>query len=38
MSWTYQSWGAEYPRIAIDLTGNHAADILGFGYDGVWVS
>jgi phospholipase C len=38
MSWTYQSWGAEYPRIAVDLTGNHAADILGFGYDGVWVS
>ena len=38
MSWTYQSWGAEYPRIAIDLTGNHAADILGLGYDGVWVS
>jgi phospholipase C len=38
MSWTYQSWGAEYPRIAADLTGNHAADILGFGYDGVWVS
>ena len=38
MSWTYQSWGTEYPRIAVDLTGNHAADILGFGYDGVWVS
>ena len=38
MSWTYQSWGPEYPRIAVDLTGNHAADILGFGYDGVWVS
>ena len=38
MSWTYQSWGNEYPRIAVDLTGNHAADILGFGYDGVWVS
>jgi phospholipase C len=38
MSWTYQSWGAQYARIAIDLTGNHAADILGFGYDGVWVS
>lgn len=38
MSWTYQSWGAEYPRMAADLTGNHAADILGFGYDGVWVS
>ncbi len=38
MSWTYQSWGTEYPRLAVDLTGNHAADILGFGYDGVWVS
>jgi len=38
MSWTYQSWGAESPRIAVDLTGNKAADILGFGYDGVWVS
>ena len=38
MSWTYQSWGKECPRIAVDLTGNHAADILGFGYDGVWVS
>jgi phospholipase C len=38
MSWTYQSWGAEYPRIAVDLTGNNSADILGFGYDGVWVS
>ncbi len=38
MSWTYQSWGTECPRIAVDLTGNHAADILGFGYDGVWVS
>ncbi len=38
MSWTYQSWGTESPRIAVDLTGNHAADILGFGYDGVWVS
>jgi len=38
MSWTYQSWGTEYPRIAVDLTGNHAADFLGFGYDGVWVS
>ncbi len=38
MSWTYQSWGADCPRIAVDLTGNHAADILGFGYDGVWVS
>jgi len=38
MSWTYQSWGKKYPRIAADLTGNHAADIIGFGYDGVWVS
>jgi len=38
MSWTYQSWGINLPRIAVDLTGNHAADILGFGYDGVWVS
>ena len=38
MSWTYQSWGTEYPRIAVDLTGDHTADILGFGYDGVWVS
>jgi phospholipase C len=38
MSWTYQSWGTEYPRIEADLTGNHAADIIGFGYDGVWVS
>ena len=24
--------------MAADLTGNHAADIIGFGYDGVWVS
>lgn len=38
MSYTYQSWGKEYPRMVADLTGNHAADIIGFGYDGVWVS
>ena len=32
------NWGSEFPRFAVDLTGDGKADILGFGTDGVWVS
>jgi phospholipase C len=32
------NWGTEFPRFAVDLTGDGKADILGFGTDGVWVS
>jgi len=32
------NWGAEFPRIAADLTGDGKVDIIGFGIDGVWVS
>ena len=38
MSWSGQSWGPEQPRVAVDLTGNRCADIVGFGLDGVWAA
>jgi phospholipase C len=38
MSWSRQSWGPEQPRIVVDLTGDGAGDIVGFGLDGVWAS
>jgi len=38
MSWTYQSWGTEYPGMQLILPVTMPADILGLGYDGVWVS
>ena len=38
MSWSGQSWGPDQPRYAVDLTGDGAADIVGFGLDGIWAS
>ena len=38
MSWSGQSWGPEQPRFVADLTGDGRADIVGFGFDGVWAS
>ncbi|HEY0871635.1 MAG TPA: VCBS repeat-containing protein, partial [Acidothermaceae bacterium] len=38
MSWSGQSWGFEQPRFVADLTGDGAADVVGFGLEGVWVS
>jgi hypothetical protein len=38
MSWSGQSWGPEQPRFVADLTGDGAADIAGFGLEGVWAS
>ena len=32
------NWGVEFPRFAVDLTGDGKADVIGFGTDGVWVS
>lgn len=32
------NWGVEFPRFAVDLTGDGKADVVGFGTDGVWVS
>jgi hypothetical protein len=33
------SWRTErHPRFMVDTTGDNLADIVGFGYDGVWVS
>jgi FG-GAP-like repeat len=33
--WTSED---QYPRLLADVTGDHAADIVGFGYNGVYVS
>jgi hypothetical protein len=38
MSWTGFDWTEDYPRFVVDLTGDGRADILGFGFDGVWVA
>src|SRR6266508_2540078 len=38
MSWTGFDWNEEYPRFVADITGDGRADILGFGFDGVWVA
>jgi hypothetical protein len=33
--WTSED---QYPRLLADVTGDHAADIAGFGYNGVYIS
>jgi hypothetical protein len=33
--WTSED---QYPRLMADVTGDHAADIVGFGYNGVYIS
>ena len=38
MSWSGQSWGLDNHDYVADVTGDHRADIVGFGLDGVWVS
>ena len=38
MSWTGFDWSEEHSRFVADLTGDGRADILGCGFDGVWVA
>ncbi len=33
--WTSED---QYPRLLANVTGDHAADIVGFGYNGVYIS
>jgi hypothetical protein len=39
LGYTAGGWRSDmHPRVLADLTGNGRADIVGFGYDGVWTA